>query len=248
MPLIIVLSSVSRTFLRFICRGLRGIYAGYTTIQLPPGDARIAYTEICQVLEASPVRVDVYEKFLAGVDSSVRQAYRAASYGEKERPGPENDLIVEGRIAGVLMPAVATSLRQTLPSLRPEIDRMAIYIADYSWLGFGSDPRSELYRRNRDVDILKKIQLLRTSTPFADGDNNNNGNNNNKGGNVRRCRRCVRCCQITGDTNFPRSMVAFRMFVKLGLLRACLCGGTFAIEPIVAGGRMPQQGEINTAR
>lgn len=237
LPLIIVLSSVSRAFLRFICRGLRGIYAGYATIQIPSGDARMFYTDICHTLETSPSRADVYERFLAGVDSSIRQAYRAASYGEAERPGPEKDLLVQGRIAGVLMPAISTILRQTVPSVQPEVDRVALYIGDYSWLGFGGDPRSELYRRTHDVDVLKKTQLP----------NSSDANNNNIENKIRRCRRCVRCCEVTGDTSFPRSVVAVRMFVKLGLLRSCPCGGAFAVEPIsLSNGKTKPQGDASS--
>ena len=75
---------MSRAFLRFICRGLRGVYAGYTTSPLS-GEARVYYTELFQTLEASPIRIDAYEKFLAGVDSAVRHAYQGAGFGESER-------------------------------------------------------------------------------------------------------------------------------------------------------------------
>lgn len=180
LPLIIVLSSMSRAFLRFICRGLRGIYAGYATSATLSGDARVYYGEICHALDTSPVRVDVYERLLAGVDSAVRHTYQAAAFGEAERPGPEKELIVNARISPVFIPAVSTILRQTIAALKPEINRMAIYLGDYSWLGFGDDPRSELYRRSRDVDILKKVPLrkpvmlpssssLSTTTPAGIG-------------------------------------------------------------------------------
>ena len=248
---------MSRAFLRFICRGLRGIYAGYATATTLSGDARVYYAEICQTLDSSPVRIDVYEKFLAGVDSAVRHAYQAAAFGEAERPGPEKDLLVHARIQPVFVPAVATVLRQTLSAIKPDIDRMAIYLNDYSWLGFGDDSRTELYRRTRDVDVLKKVPLRHAITPagLKNGNSNeenaryNNNNNNNvappadyAASQIFRRRRCVRCCEVTGDIRFPRTMLAFQMLLKLGLLRSCLCGGMLAVESNASGADAGNQG------
>lgn len=215
---------MSRAFLRFICRGLRGVYGGYASSVGLVGDARILYAEICQTIESSPVRIDVYEKFLAGVDSAVGHAYHGAGFGDAERPGSEKELLVSARIPSVLVTAVSTTLRQTVPALKPEIDRMAIYLGDYSWLGFGSDPQTELYKKRRDVDVLKKIHL-RAISP-ADQDGNQNG----KHASSQRRRRCARCCEVSGDIHPPRSLLSFRMIAKLGLLRSCLCGGMWALE------------------
>lgn len=225
--------------MRFICRGLRGLHAGYAAAPasaLPlSGEARMYYMEIGRTIDASPIRIDVYEKFLAGVDSAVRHAYQGAGFGDAERPAPEKELLVNARIPAVLIPAVATVLRQTLPALKQEINRMAIYLADYSWLGFGDDRRTELYRRTRDVDILKKLPLR---TPPAVSSSNNNNNNNNteqqnggtgKGTKPPR-RRCVRCCEVSGDVTPPRSYLSFRLIARLGVLRSCICGGMWTLE------------------
>ncbi|CDM30391.1 Mediator of RNA polymerase II transcription subunit 16 [Penicillium roqueforti FM164] len=221
LPLLILLSSMSRAFLRFICRGLRGVHAGFASANPASllGDSRIYYTEICQTLESSPVRIDVYEKFLAGVDSAVKHAYQGAGFGDAERPGPEKELLVNARIPPVLTTAVATLLRQTVPALKSEINRMAIYLGDYSWLGFGNDRRTALYRRHREVDILKKCPL-RPPLPLG---------NDGRVAPVKK-RRCARCCEVSGDTNLPRSLLSFKMIAKLGLLRSCLCGGMWVLE------------------
>ncbi|KGO75909.1 Mediator complex, subunit Med16 [Penicillium italicum] len=221
LPLLILLSSMSRAFLRFICRGLRGVHAGFASANPASlvGDSRIYYTEICQTLESSPVRIDVYEKFLAGVDSAVKHAYQGAGFGDAERPGPEKELLVNARIPPVLTTAVATLLRQTVPALKSEINRMAIYLGDYIWLGFGNDRRTALYRRQREVDILKKCPL-RPPLPLG---------NDGRVAPLKK-RRCARCCEVSGDTNLPRSLLSFKMIAKLGLLRSCLCGGMWVLE------------------
>ncbi|KAJ5329439.1 Mediator complex subunit Med16 [Penicillium brevicompactum] len=221
LPLLILLSSMSRAFLRFTCRGLRGVHAGFATANPASllGDSRVYYTEICQTLESSAVRIDVYEKFLAGVDSAVKHAYQGAGFGDAERPGPEKELLVNARIPPVLTSAVATLLRQTVPSLKSEINRMAIYLGDYSWLGFGNDRRTALYRKQREVDILKKC-ALRPPLPLG---------NDGRVAPLKK-RRCARCCEVSGDTNLPRSLSSFKMIAKLGLLRSCLCGGMWILQ------------------
>ncbi|KAL2832149.1 mediator complex, subunit Med16 [Aspergillus cavernicola] len=227
LPLIILLSSMSRAFLRFICRGLRGIHTGYASAPLT-GDARVYYTEICQTLDASPVHTDVYEKFLAGVDSAVKHAYTGAGFGDTERPTPEKELLVNSRIPPVLVTAVSTILRQTVPAMKTEVDRMAIYMGDYSWLGFGADYRTEVYRRSREVDIIKKMPIARIGTGPGAGVKNGNGNGNGTQGHLRR--RCVRCCEVSEAVYPPRSVLAFRMIYKLGHLRSCICGGMWNLE------------------
>ncbi|KAI9368032.1 mediator complex, subunit Med16 [Aspergillus egyptiacus] len=235
LPLIILLSSMSRAFLRFICRGLRGIHAGYASAPLA-GDARVYYTEICQTLDSSPVRIDVYEKFLAGVESAVKHAYTGAGFGDNERPGPEKELLVNSRIPPVLVTAVSTILRQTVPTMKGEVDRMAIYLGEYSWLGIGSDRRTEVYRRTREVDIIKKTPIARPGMSADVGGGGRNSGGNTSGvqmqghGQGFMRRRCVRCCEVSETVYPPRSMVAFRMIYKLGYLRACVCGGMWNLE------------------
>ncbi|OQE94703.1 hypothetical protein PENNAL_c0003G03368 [Penicillium nalgiovense] len=221
LPLLVLLASMSRAFLRFICRGLRGVHAGFASANPASlvGDSRVYYTEICQTLESSPVRIDVYEKFLAGVDSAVKHAYQGAGFGDAERPGPEKELLVNARIPPVLTTAVATLLRQTVPALKSEINRMAIYLGDYSWLGFGNDRRTALYRKQREVDILKKCPLRPPLPLGIDGRVA-----------LLKKRRCVRCTEVSGDTNLPRSLLSFKMIAKLSLLRSCLCGGMWVLE------------------
>ncbi|KAJ5279815.1 Mediator complex subunit Med16 [Penicillium angulare] len=163
-PLLILLSSMSRAFLRFICRGLRGVHGAFAKLNpamLPP-DSRVYYTEICHALDNSPVRIDIYEKFLASVDSAVKHAYQGAGFGDAERPGPEKELLVNARIPPVLVTAVSTVLKHNIPALKSEINYKDILLTDYSWLGYGNDARTAMYRKHRDVDILKKIVLRPT--------------------------------------------------------------------------------------
>ncbi|KAE8150072.1 mediator complex, subunit Med16 [Aspergillus avenaceus] len=220
LPLIILLSSMSRAFLRFICRGLRGLYAGYSSMPFP-GDARVHYTEICQTIDSSPVRIDVYEKLLAGVDSAVKHVYQGAGFGDAERPGAERELLVNGRVPPVLVTAVSTIFQQTVPTLKPDIDRTAIYMGDYSWLGIGSDRRTEMYRRTREVDLIKKLPFR--SDLLSAGDESTKPHP----GKVQR--RCVRCCESFCGTYPIRPIMSSRMMFKLGYVRYCICTGAWTL-------------------
>ncbi|KAJ5893975.1 Mediator complex subunit Med16 [Penicillium taxi] len=222
LALLALLSSMPRAFLRFICRGLRGVHASFTAINPAtlPNESRIFYSEICQTLDSSPVRIEVYEKFLAGVDSAVKHAYNSAGFGDAERPGPEKELLVNARIPAVLVPAVAILMRQNVPAIKSEINRKDIILGDYSWLGFGDDKRTVMYRKTRKVDALKKIPL---QPPLPVG-------RNGRVTKPQKRRRCVRCCEVSGDTTLSRSLTYFKMVAKLTLLRSCPCGGMWTLE------------------
>ena len=229
LPLLLVLCSMSRAFLRTICRGLRGVYNNHTTSPLL-GETRMYYGEICQMMSKSPAPIEIYEKFLSSVDSAVRRAYESVGWSENERPGPERDLLVNCRIQNVLVPAIAAILQTALPAIRPEIDHMAIYLADYSWLGVrAGDRRTEYLRRTRPVDIIKKSPVRPALGP-APGPGQEGGKPG--GPTTRGRRRCTRCCEISGDVSMPRTVLWFRYIVLVGTIRQCPCGGLWALETV----------------
>jgi mediator of RNA polymerase II transcription subunit 16 len=157
----------------------------------------------------------VYEKFLANVDSVVRHAYQAAVIGNADRATPERELLITSNIPPVLQSAVVTILTKTMAMIRPEVDRMALCLHDYSWLGVGDDKRTELFKRSHDVDVLKKV-LIRSDL------------SQNKARQPRR--RCVRCCEVSEDVTLPKSFPVLKMLAKVGVLRSCVCGGMWGMD------------------
>lgn len=138
---------------------------------------------------------------------------------------------MNARIPPVLISAVETLLSQTVPSIRSEINRKDIVLGDYSWLGFGDDPRTAAYQKRRDVDILMKLPLR----PVAVGRDVSGG-----GAQALRRRRCVRCCEVSGDGGRPRTGPWTKMMHRLNLLRTCACGGAWVmeiLEPVIEGGQ-----------
>ncbi|KAI2790102.1 Mediator of RNA polymerase II transcription subunit 16 [Penicillium oxalicum] len=221
LPLLISLSSMSRAFMRIICRGLRGVRNGFENVNTAAIDAesRSCWVEICRAIETSPIRVDLYEKFLAGVDSAVKHAYQGSGFGDAERPSPEKELLVNARIPPVLVPAVETLFTQTVPSIRSEINRKEIVMGDYSWLGLDNDPGTATYRKRHDIDILMKVPLRPVT-----------GRQDLAVAPMARRRRCVRCGEISGDAGRPRTNAWTKMMLRLHALKMCPCGGAWVME------------------
>lgn len=231
LSLTLVLASMSRAFLHLVCRGLRGVHT--SSIASPfAGDGRAYSKELYALIDNAPVRFNVYEKFLNSVESAIKNAYQRAGFGDDERRTPEKDLLVNSRIPAVMIPVIVSLFKQTIPTIQTEIDQMAIYLTDYSWLGFCSDRRTEHFRRTRAVDIVKKVPLrgfkLSNNIIQPNITSQITGNGNKTGSSSRR--RCVRCCEITGDPSSPRSMLYFQLTLRLQLIRNCLCGGMWMFE------------------
>lgn len=201
---------MSRSFLRYICRGLRGLTNGFKASTNLSGETFHLYSSIFTMIEESPLKADVYEKLLAQTDNIVKHIYQGVGLDDAGRSSSEKELLVTCKVPNVLLPAVAAVLKKIVPPMRGEVDRMALYLFDYSWLGVGDDKRSELYRRTYDVDVLKKVPVLREPP-----------GNKAQGG-----RRCVRCCGLAEDTVPSRPLLAFRM----GLLKCPICGALWTIE------------------
>jgi mediator of RNA polymerase II transcription subunit 16 len=164
----------------------------------------------------------VYDKFLSEAEAAAKKSYMLVGIQNPDRSGAEKELLLNARIPQSLIHAVTVLFQHSIPALRPEIDCMAIYLSDYSWLGLGTDPRAEMYRRTRDVDIVKKLPLRPVGR-----DERQEGKHNGHG---QMRRRCVRCCGMLCGPYPSRTHVSFRMMYKTGLLRYCLCGAAWMVE------------------
>jgi len=214
LSVILILSSAPRSFLRYICRGLRGFAIGFKSATNLNDESLQIYSNIISLIDESPLKVDVYEKILANVDSVVRHAYQGAAFGNADRATPERELLITSNIPPVLQSAVFTILTKTMSMIRPEVDRMGLCLHDYSWLGVGDDKRTELFKRSQEVDVLKKVLIRSDPSP-------------NKGPQPRR--RCVRCCEVS-DVTLPKSVAVVKMLVKLQVWRSCICGGMWGMD------------------
>lgn len=165
------------------------------------------------MIAESALKVDVYEKLLAGVENEVKHAYQSAGFTNADRAAPERDLLINGSIPPVLQPAVTAILTKTVPMIRNEANPMYLFLQDYSWLGVGDDKRADLFRRQYELDILRKVLIPLDESRGA----------------VQPSRRCVRCCAISEGIP-PKSMAAVKMLMRTVALRACTCGGMWLMS------------------
>ncbi|EEH45765.2 uncharacterized protein PADG_01915 [Paracoccidioides brasiliensis Pb18] len=221
LSLVLILSSVPRSFLRHIFRYLNRFPLTFKAANNLSGESYQIFASISDAIEQASLKPDVCEKMLAHIDSLVARSYQAAGFSNAERNAPERELLITCSIPSVLQPVIMSILTETMPLVvRPEVDRMALALYDYSWLGIGDDKRTELFKRTHDVDILKRNvgRLLDASVAK---------------------RRCVRCCEISEDVSLPRSVGMYRWIGKIGVLRMCVCGGLFAMENVERLNQVP---------
>jgi mediator of RNA polymerase II transcription subunit 16 len=205
------------------------------------GDARAYYAEFFQMINNCPVPINIYEKFLVELDSAVRFAYQGAGFEDNERRTPEKELLINSRIPAVLVPAVSTLFKQIIPGTKTQINQMATYLTDLSWLGLSTDRRTEYYRRTRQVDILRKIPMRRSNlNNDAVAESDALQPNKDSASTSVTHRRCIRCCEVSGEPSSPRTAQYYRLVLRMQLIRNCLCGGMWTFE----AGPPPSNGAV----
>ncbi|KAI1928152.1 Mediator of RNA polymerase II transcription subunit 16 [Ophidiomyces ophidiicola] len=215
LSVLLVVSSIPRSFLKYICRGLRGILSSFRNAPNINNESFEIYSAIMTLIEESPLRVDVYEKLLLSIDNVIKYTYQSAGFGAADRATPERDLLITGQVPAVLQPAVKTILISTLSQIRPDLDLLRLSTWDYSWLEIDIDRMTMSFRQYNEIDILKKaiIQLQEPREIL-----------------LRPKRQCVRCCAFTEEVMPPKSLALFCLLAKTIVLRTCICGGMFALE------------------
>lgn len=196
-----------RAFLKYICRGLRGLPQAYKSQRHHlTGECAQLFAAIASCIEDSPLSINEFEKLLTGVDNYVKAAYTGSGFADADRGLPELEILVTGKIPEVLLPAVANVINYVIPATRSEVDRMALYKYDYSWLGVSDDKRTEKYRRTHEVDVQKKA-LVRKEGPGP-------------------MRRCVRCCEISEDMAPPKG---YPSWLSSLASKFCICGSMWSM-------------------
>lgn len=198
----IILISTSRSFLKYNCRFLRGLHAEAKSSQTH-GPQRQAFRELEAVFEESPVTVLQFEQLLSELDSGIKTAYLTSQTSDSDRKIAEKEMLVSAKTPSILIPALESFLTTAVENLRGKINEAELYFTDISWLGLSDDSRSNYWRKNHILDVLRKIELP-------------------KGG---RLKRCTRCCAIVEDKT-PQKGSSLWM---LNLQRTCFCGNWWMV-------------------
>ena len=210
----ILLLSSSRFYLKYVCRNFGQYLIQANKFRGYPSALRDNYQTLVSILRNSPVQFMPFERMLTAFDGKIKEAYQNSGLDEIERTRVERQMLVEGAVPEMMMPAVNFLLTTLVDSLREEIDLAELYFSDFSWLDLGGENENDvrdgstdngaatvLRKRSQEkkpkVDVLRKIILK----PEA------------------KVKRCLRCHTVIEDAPF-----ALRNRAMQQLMRTCLCG------------------------
>lgn len=212
-PLIalLLISSWSRYFLRYVSRALRGLAAWPSQAKSNMStDLLKPFLRMAQLIEPPPLKMETIEKVLGTVEKFVHSAFNEARFDAANRAAAEREILVYGRIPSVLAGVWGRVVTELLPNIRDELNRLQLFTEDYTWLGleFAKEGgKEEVAAKKSEMDILKKKVLRNLKNAVG-----------------KSVRRCVRCNGVSEDVipprAYPRAMIP--------LLSRCACDGSFA--------------------
>lgn len=204
---LLLVSIWPRSFLKMIARILRGIVrVTQDPKATPPApEAEPAFSRMAELIESSPLKMESLEQLLSGVDKMVHQFYQVRGMTDHDKAETERFLLSHGQIPEVLQDVVPRILQDVLPKTRAKMDRLSLYMEDYSWLGIREDGKTKVFKRDFVVDVHRKRVLRR------------------KG--LNRFRKCVRCGSVSADLVRMRH---WPQFLQTQVLR-CVCEEFFAV-------------------
>jgi mediator of RNA polymerase II transcription subunit 16 len=225
---LLVMSIWSRFFLLTISRCFRGIMnvpksPHHQSLDAP---SLLAFGRMAQVIETAGLPLEAFERLLGGTDKLVRVAYQENRYGEKERADLEREILATGRLEGTILNGVVGRLcDEVLPMTRKEVDRLSLFVGEYSWvmleagptrIGAGGDGEKNSLNRllkRRDKEELMDVHRKKAIIGLLD----------------REVRRCVRCGCVNMDAaGPPRSWPKFSQ----GQVMRCVCESGFVVEKL----------------
>lgn len=198
----IILISTSRSFLKHNCRFLCGLHAEAKSSQTY-GPQRQVFRELEAIFEESPVKVLQFERLLSELDSGVRTAYSTAQISDGDRKNTEKEMLVSAKTPSVLASALESFLTTSVESLRGEVNEAELYFTDLSWLGLSDDSRSDFWRNNHVLDVLRKVELPKEA----------------------QIRRCTRCCAKVEEKFHQKGVNVW----LLNMQRTCFCGNWWMV-------------------
>ncbi|ERF75168.1 hypothetical protein EPUS_06208 [Endocarpon pusillum Z07020] len=203
---LLLVSIWPRSSLKSIARILRGIVRATQDPKttLAP-EAAAAFSRMAELIEASPLKMEPLEQLLIGVEKMVHQFYQSRGMTDRDKAETERFILSHGQIPEVLQDVMPRILQDVLPTTRTKMDRLNLYMEDYSWLGIREDKKTKVFKRDFVVDVHRKRILRR------------------KG--LNRFRKCVRCGSVSADLvrmrHWPQSLQT--------LVLRCVCEDVFAV-------------------
>jgi mediator of RNA polymerase II transcription subunit 16, fungi type len=202
---LLLLSIWPRSFLKIIPRILRGfVHATQEPKTALSPEAAPAFSRMAELVESSSLKMEPLEQLLSGVDKLVQQFYQVSGMSDHEKADTERFILSHGQIPEVLQDVIPRILQDVLPMTRARMDRLSLYMEDYSWLGIRKDRKTEAFKRDFVVDVHRKKVMRR------------------KG--LGKVRKCVRCESVSTDLVKVKHWPQYLQM----LVSRCVCEDVFA--------------------
>lgn len=195
--LALVLSSAPRSFLKYSCRYLRILIAECRPGQMH-GAQSLLLNELGAIFKKHHVTLIHFDHILSELDGIIKRTYVSSQMSEAARKNAEKEMLVAATVPSVLVSVLESFLTFSLDSLRGEVDEAELFFADMSWLGLSDDRRSDAWRMNHVLDVLRKVELPRDT----------------------KIRRCTRCCAVMEDALVLHGTGPWLASMQ----RWCICG------------------------
>lgn len=201
--LALVLSSTSRSFLRYNCRHLRVLSTECKPSQTH-GAQSLLHDELMAIFKQHHVTLIQFDRMLSELDSIIKTAYNRSQTSDADRKSAEKEMLVAATVPGVLVSVLQPFLTFSLDQLRKEVDEAELFFADISWLGLSDDRRSDAWRKDHVLDVFRKVELPRSA----------------------KIRTCTRCCAVMEDARVLNGASPW----LVNLQRWCLCGAWWMMK------------------
>lgn len=203
---LLLISIWPRSFLKMIAR----IHRGFVRVTQDPKsklspEAAPVLSCMAELIDSSSLKMEPLEALLSGVEKVVQQFYYVSGMSDREKADSERFILSHGEIPEVLQDVMPRILQDVLPRARMMMDRLSLYMEDYSWLGIREDRRTRSFKNEFVVDVHRKKVMSR------------------KG--LERVRKCVRCGSVSADLVRMRH---WPQYLQSQIMR-CVCEDVFAI-------------------
>ncbi len=203
---LLLVSFWPRSFLNMIIRILRGFVRAPQDPKSPLSpEAAPAISRMAAIVEACCLKMEPLEQLLSGAEKIIQRSYQLSGMSDRDKADTERFILSHGQIPDVLQDVVPRILQDVLPMTRPKMDRLSLYMEDYSWLGIREDRKTKAFRRDYVVDVHRKKVMRR------------------KG--LGKVRKCVRCGSISAELVRVRH---WPQYLQTQILR-CVCEDVFAV-------------------
>ncbi|KAF2088775.1 hypothetical protein K490DRAFT_63988 [Saccharata proteae CBS 121410] len=252
--LLLLLSSYPRSLLRITHRPFSYLFTLTKSIlpHAPSVQARAHYNGLLATFIASPVQPPHLVQLINDVDAAVRGAYEKAGWGGDERRRAEREMLVSGRVPGVLEGVVGRLLGvdtsgsgeegggnsgqgvgglQKVCEAQQGVNVAGVMFMDLRWLGLREGRRERAWWDEHTVDVLRKVVLRNGSKTGAGAVEGREGGIASAPSSGRATssavaprRRCARCASVMEDKE-GRGEAWLGSFHK-----ACACGSSWVLE------------------